>query len=294
MKIGFVGLGRMGSNMVRNLLEKGHDAIVYDQKTSIVEELIKDDALGATSLPEVASLLQPPRVIWLMVPAGPTVDDVIDSLYPQLERGDILIDGGNSFYKDSIRRAGFLGQAGIYFMDVGTSGGIEGARHGASLTIGGDKDVFEGLAPLFEALSAPNGFSYIGKSGAGHYVKMVHNGIEYALLESYGEGLELLSSAPLDIDIASTVKAWLNGGVIRSWILELAERALSKDPALEKASASVGGGETGEWTVESSIEAKVPIPVIYTALAMRYRSRRKDSLAAKLVSALRYEFGGHK
>lgn len=294
MKIGFVGLGKMGSNMVRNLLEKGHDVVVYDQKTSIVEELIQDDALGATSLPEVANFLQPPRAIWLMVPAGPIVDDVIDSLYPQLERGDILIDGGNSFYRDSIHRAGFLGQAGIYFMDVGTSGGIEGARHGASLTIGGDRDVFERLVPLFEALSAPNGFSYIGQSGAGHYVKMVHNGIEYALLEAYGEGLELLSSAPLDVNIASTVKAWLNGGVIRSWILELAERALSKDPTLEEVPASVGGGETGEWTVETSIEAKVPVPVIYTALAMRYRSRQKDSLAARLVSALRYEFGGHK
>lgn len=294
MKIGFVGLGKMGGNMVQNLLEKGHYAVVYDQVASRTQDLISVGAEGASSLQELTNFLKPPKVIWLMVPAGPPVDSVIDDLAPQLKQGDIVIDGGNSFYKDSIRRAHYLKEKGIHFLDIGTSGGLEGARHGASLTIGGKKAAFEWLIPLFEALSAPNGYSYVGESGAGHFTKMVHNGIEYAMLEAYGEGLELLASAPFKIDTIPAISAWVNGGVIRSWILELAERAIRSDPELKKASPAVGGGETGEWTVETSIERKVPVPVIYTALAMRYRSRETDSLTARLVSALRHEFGGHK
>ncbi len=294
MKIGFVGLGKMGGNMVQNLLEKGHNAVVYDQLASQVEDLVSIGATGSSSLEELTKLLKPPRIIWLMVPAGPIVDSVIEGLSPGLGQDDIVVDGGNSFYKDSVRRADLLKQRNIHFLDVGTSGGLEGARHGASLTIGGEKAVFERLIPLFEALSAPSGYSYVGESGAGHFTKMVHNGIEYAMLEAYGEGLELLSAAPFDIDIPPAIRAWVNGGVIRSWILELAERALQSDPALKTASPSVGGGETGEWTIEASIEQKVPLPVIYTALAMRYRSRETAPLATRLISALRHEFGGHK
>ncbi|MBE0447406.1 MAG: decarboxylating 6-phosphogluconate dehydrogenase [Actinobacteria bacterium] len=295
MKIGFIGLGRMGSSIVRNLLEKGHEVVVYDQKAEQIENLTAVGAIGASSLEAIGSLLEPPRVVWLMIPAGPAVDNVIDKIAPSLAKDGIIIDGGNSFFKDSIRRASKLfKRTGIQFLDVGTSGGIEGARHGASLTIGGEKGVFEQIIPLFEALAAPGGFSYVGPSGAGHFTKMVHNGIEYAMLEAYGEGFELLSKAPLKIDIIPAIKAWINGGVIRSWILELAERALQKDPKLESVSASIGGGETGEWTVETSIGYDVPIPVIYMALAMRYRSRQVDSLSARLISALRYEFGRHR
>jgi len=295
MKIGFVGLGRMGSNMVRNLLGKGHEVVVYDQNVEQVNSLSAVGATGASSIEVLGDILEPPRTIWLMVPAGPIIDDVIDKIIPGLKEDDTIIDGGNSFYKDSIRRAGkLLKRTGIHFLDVGTSGGIEGARHGASLTIGGEKEVFERLVPLFKDLSAPSGYAYVGPSGAGHFTKMVHNGVEYAMLEAYGEGFELLSKAPLEIDIAETIKAWVNGGVIRSWILELAERALKNNPELKNVSPSVGGGSTGEWTVETSIEQKIPVPVIYTALAMRYRSRETESPAARLISALRYEFGGHK
>lgn len=294
MKIGFAGLGKMGSNMVRNLLEKGHVAVVFDVDASKIKDMTSIGALGSTSLEELATLLPHPRVIWLMIPAGRPVDLVIDSLTPGLEKGDIIIEGGNSFYKDSIRRANALKQIGIHFLDVGTSGGLVGARHGASLTIGGEREIYEQLIPLFESLAAPGGFAYVGAHGAGHFTKMVHNGIEYAMLEAYGEGLEMLESAPFDIDVNSAVKAWLNGSVIRSWILELTERVLQNDPKLEKALAQIGGGETGEWTVETSIELKVPLPVIYEALAMRYRSRQAETISARLISALRYEFGGHQ
>lgn len=293
MKIGFVGLGKMGSSMVQNLLEKGHVAAVFDTDILKIESLTSIGALGSTSLEELVILLPKPRVIWLMVPAGQPVDLVINSLVPKMEKGDIIIDGGNSFFKDSIRRANSLKETGIHFLDIGTSGGLEGARYGASLTIGGEKDIYEQLIPLFESLAAPDGFSYVGSHGAGHFTKMVHNGIEYAMLEAYGEGLELLESAPLEININDAIKAWVHGGVIRSWILELTKRVLHNNPKLEKVSAQIGGGETGEWTVEASIEQKVPLPVIYAALAMRYRSRQTESIAARLVSALRQEFGGH-
>lgn len=294
MKIGFVGLGKMGSNMVLNLLEQGHSVVVYDTVAERVAELVDAGATGASSLRTIGEMLEPPRVVWLMVPAGPIVDLVIDEVAAELGEGDILIDGGNSFYKDSIRRAEeLIKRVGISYLDVGTSGGLQGARLGASMTIGGDRAVIERLLPLFEVMATPNGFAYVGQSGAGHFTKMVHNGIEYAMLEAYGEGVELLSSAPFDIDIVSAVSAWQNGGVIRSWLLELAGRALEKDPSLENAPASVGGGETGEWTVQASIEQKTAVPVIYSALAARYRSRQVNTVAGRLISALRREFGGH-
>jgi 6-phosphogluconate dehydrogenase len=293
MKIGFVGLGKMGANMTRNLLDKGVGVVAYDRNETKVKDVASAGALGSSSLEELISLLKSPRIIWLMVPAGPVVDEVIRSIMPGLEPGDIVIDGGNSYYKDSVQRANLLKESGIRFIDVGTSGGIEGARHGASLTIGGERAVFEGLVPLFQALAAPNGFSYVGTHGTGHFAKMVHNGVEYAVLEAYGEGFELLANAPFEVDTPATLRAWVNGSVIRSWMLELAQKALQSDPELEKALPSIGGGETGEWTVATAIEQKVPIPAIHVALDMRYRSRQADSRAARLISALRHAFGGH-
>lgn len=285
----------MGRNMVLRLLEKGHRVVAFDKIKASADALAARGAVAAASPAGMAQSLKKPRVLWLMVPAGKPVDEVMfQNLLPYLESEDIVIDGGNSYYKDSVRRAGTLKEKGIFFLDVGTSGGLEGAASGASLTIGGDKRAFDKLKPVFESLASPGGYGHVGESGAGHFVKMVHNAIEYVLLQAYGEGFELLEKGPFSLDLAQVAGLWNRGSVIRSWILELAERALQKDPELEKLAGVVGGGETGSWAVETALEKEVPVPLVYLALALRQRSRQDDSFASRVVAALRREFGGHE
>lgn len=290
---GVIGLGRMGGALVRNLLRAGHRAVVYDVNPESVQELVKAGAIGTAGLAELAAALGRPRVIWMMVPAGDPVDQVIAELTPHLEPGDVLIDGGNSFYRDSIRRAGALQARGIRYLDCGTSGGIEGALHGLCLMVGGDPEAYRLAEPLFAAIAQPGGYGYVGPSGAGHFVKMVHNAIEYGMLEAIGEGFELLAEGPYQLDLAQVARLWTNGSVIRGWLMELTARALERDPRLESITGVIGGGSTGSWAIEEGWKAGVPMPAIAMSYAMRLRSRQPDTFAGKVVAALRHEFGGH-
>ena len=293
MRIGFIGLGRMGMNMVMRLLSK-HQVVAYDLSHERVAEVSGRGAIPAYSLRELAEKLSPPRAVWMMIPAGKPVEESVEGLKPLLSEGDVLIDGGNSFYKDSVRRAEELREKGIGYLDIGISGGIEGAERGLSLTVGGDCEGFQRLEPVLRDLAAPDGLFYCGSSGAGHYVKMVHNGVEYALLQAYGEGFEMLRSGPYQLDLARVARTWNSGSVIRSWLLEKASKVFEEDSGLEELVGEVGGGETGRWMVEEALEREVPTPVIGAALLMRYRSRQSDSFAGRVVAALRREFGGHE
>ena len=292
MKIGYIGLGKMGLRMVSRMLKR-HDVVAYDIDHEKVAEAVAMGATSAASLKDLAEKLPRPRRVWMMVPAGDPVDKVIEGLEPHLEERDILIDGGNSFYKDSADRAERLRKEGILYLDVGTSGGLEGAVEGASLTVGGAPEAYRKAERLLECIARPGGLHYCGHSGSGHYVKMVHNGIEYAMLQAIGEGLEMLRSGPYEIDLEAVVRAWNSGAVIRSWMIELAAEALMKDPKLEGLSGEVGGGETGRWMVETALEWEVPTPTIAMSLLMRYRSRQRDTFAGRVVAAIRREFGGH-
>jgi len=292
LKIGFIGLGRMGLRMVSRILE-AHEVVAYDIDPDAVKRAAEIGAEPAASLRELSIKLKGHRVVWMMVPAGGPVDSVVEELAPHLDEGDILIDGGNSFYKDSQKMAESLGSRGIQYLDVGTSGGLEGAETGASLTIGGPFEAFKKAEPLLRSIARPGAYLYCGPSGAGHYVKMVHNGVEYAMLQSLGEGFEMLSSGPYDLDLEAVSRVWNNGCVIRSWMLELAGRAFAKDPRLEGLRGEVGGGETGRWMVEAAMQMEVPTPVIALSLLMRYRSRQEDTFTGRVVAAIRREFGGH-
>ncbi|MHB0977336.1 MAG: phosphogluconate dehydrogenase (NAD(+)-dependent, decarboxylating) [Candidatus Aquicultorales bacterium] len=293
MRLGFIGLGRMGTEMAVRLVEGGHSVVAFDIDEAKVKNLIARGADGARSYDDLLDKLEKPAVVWLMLPAGPVVDLALEALKPGLLPGDVVIDGGNSHYKETIRRARSLRQ-GVSLVDVGTSGGIAGARQGANLTIGGGKEVVEFLEPLFKALAAEEGYARIGPEGAGHYAKMIHNGIEYALLEAYAEGFELLRKGPFKLDTALVSSVWSHGSVIRSWLLELLGEALASDPNLKDFAGAIGGGTTGSWAVEESVETRTAAPLIYLALALRYRSAEKDSFAGRVVSALRNSFGGHK
>ncbi|MBL7167847.1 decarboxylating 6-phosphogluconate dehydrogenase [Candidatus Bathyarchaeota archaeon] len=292
MKIGFVGLGRMGLRMVARIL-KTHEVVAYDINPQAVAEAGELGAEQVNSLEKLIGALPTPRVVWIMVPAGAPVESVIDGLEPTLEDGDTLIDGGNSHYKDSIRRAERLKDKGISYLDVGTSGGLEGAESGANLTVGGPEEAYRAVIPLLESVARPDGYLYCGPSGSGHYVKMVHNGIEYAMLQALGEGFEMLRSAPYDLDMMAIARDWNNGCVIRSWMLELLGDALEGDPGLDTLTGEVGGGETGRWMVETAMELGVPTPSIALSLLMRFRSRQDDTFAGRVVAAVRREFGGH-
>lgn len=293
MELGFVGLGRMGQAMTIRLTSLGHRVVAYDISPQAVAEVSSRGVEAAGSLEYLAQVLTPPRTIWVMVPAGRPLDGVIfDGLLPHLATGDLIIDGGNSNYQDSVRRARQLGEKGVEFLDVGTSGGLEGAEHGLSLMVGGTEAAFRRIEPLLKVLAVPDGYGYVGPAGAGNFVKTVHNGIEYALLQSYAEGFELLREGPFDLDLALVSRIWNHGSVVSSRLLELAQRVLERDSHLEEIAAEVGGGQTGRWAVESALESGVPFPMLATALSERYRSRR-ESFAARLVAALRQEFGGH-
>ncbi len=295
MHVGFVGLGRMGKHMVLRLKAHGFRVAAFNRSPEKVKDIEKNGVSGAYSLKELCQKLESPRVVWIMVPAGPTVDEMIEGVLPHLSPGDIVVDGGNSYYKDSMRRAAQLRAKGFHYLDVGTSGGLGGERHGYCFMAGGDPKAYASVEPVLKVLAAPGGFGLFGPSGAGHFVKMVHNGVEYAMLQSYGEGFELLKNASeFKIDLHKSAQVWNRGSVIRSWLLELAEDALQKDGHLERIGDSIGGGSTGEWTVKTGIEQKTPTPMISTALNARYATRQAESFAGKVVAALRQGFGGHE
>ncbi len=293
MRIAMVGLGKMGMNMTRRLLRAGHEVVAVDRSREAVAEAAREGAVAAASLADAVSKLVSPRAVWLMVPAGAPVDENVESLAGLLSRGDTVIDGGNSMYKDAARRAKTLAERGIRFLDAGTSGGVWGLSEGYCLMVGGDRDAYDAVAPVLSALAPPGGFAYMGPHGAGHFVKMIHNGIEYGMMQAYAEGFELLATAPFPIDLPAVAALWNRGSVVRSWLLELAERALSKDPGLSGLAPYVEDSGEGRWTVERAIEAGIPVPAIAISLYMRFLSRQDDSFAMRMLAALRNEFGGH-
>ena len=294
MKIGFVGLGKMGGGMVVSIMNGGHQVIAFDPIKEALKKAENRGAIPTGSLKELVDRLDPPRVIWIMVPPGKPTGDTINSLSQMMGENDILIDGGNSFYKDSIKRAQRLKEKGISFLDVGTSGGIWGSKIGYCLMIGGEEDVFKELEPIFKTLAPENGYAHVGSTGAGHFVKMVHNGIEYALLQGYAEGFEIMhAKKEFNLDLAKIAYLWNQGSVIRSWLLELSENALKKDPNLKSIRDYVEDSGEGRWTVAEAIQENVPAPVITLSLLERFRSRQEESFSAKVIAALRDEFGGH-
>ena len=293
MEIGKVGLGRMGGNMTRRLLLGGHRVVVHDRDPLLVQALVEEGAVGAGSLEEMVAALSPPRAVWMMVPAGAPVESTIEALTPLLSPGDVLVDGGNSNYKDTIRRAEALKSAGIRYVDAGTSGGIWGLQFGYCLMVGGERESFELIEPALRTLAPQDGYLYAGASGAGHFTKMVHNGIEYGMLQAYGEGFEILRNSRFDLDLAAIAELWRHGSVVRSWLLDLLRDALEKDPALAGVRGYVEDSGEGRWTVAEAIEQSVPAPVITLSLLARFASRQDESFSAKVIAALRAEFGGH-
>ncbi len=332
MQLGMIGLGRMGANMVRRLVNRGHECVVFDVSSKAVGELAKEGAAGAASLPDLLKKLEKPRAVWLMVPAA-VVERTIAALLPHLEAGDILIDGGNSYYVDDIARARNLAARRIHYVDVGTSGGVWGLERGYCMMIGGEKDVVQHLDPIFSALApgigdiprtpgrekhdgtAEQGYLHCGPNGAGHFVKMVHNGIEYGIMAAYAEGLAVLRSAnvgkqetkidaettPLrdpehyqyELDLRNIAEVWRRGSVIASWLLDLTATALLEDPTLSKFAGRVSDSGEGRWTIKAAIDEAVPAPVLTSSLYERFSSRGEADFANKLLSAMRYEFGGH-
>lgn len=292
MKLGLVGLGKMGFNLGQNLLEHEHEVVAFDLNTAAVEEMKAKGASGAVTLTELVEQLETPRIIWIMVPHQ-VVDSVITELTPLLSKGDILIEAGNSHYKESIRRHEQLKEHGIYFMDAGTSGGMEGARNGACYMVGGDPEAWEVVEPIFRDTAVDNGFLYAGKAGSGHFLKMVHNGIEYGMMAAIGEGFEVLEKSEFDFNFEEVARVWNHGSVIRSWLMELVERAFSKDAKLDEIKGIMHSSGEGRWTLETAFDLQAATPVIAMALMMRYRSLETDTFTGKVVAALRNEFGGH-
>jgi 6-phosphogluconate dehydrogenase len=293
MELGFVGLGRMGLNMTIRLLRAGHAVVGHDRTRPPIDEAVRQGARPAYSLEEMAIALRAPRVVWLMIPAGAPVDEMLDRLGGILSRGDLIVDGGNSNWRDGRRRAERARAAGFEFVDCGTSGGIWGLENGYCMMLGGESAAIDRLAPALDTLAPKDGWRHVGPSGAGHFAKMVHNGIEYGLMQSYAEGFELLKAGPFAFDLASIAHLWNQGSVVRSWLLELAERAFEKDPGLEGIRGYVADSGEGRWTVQEAIETGVPAEVLALALFARFRSRQDDSFRDKVVAALRQEFGGH-
>ncbi len=295
MHIAMVGLGKMGMNMARRLTEGGHKVTGLDHHPENIEKAKGHGIGGVASLKELVEALPSPKIVWVMVPSGAAVDGVIAELMGLLSEGDLIIDGGNTFYKDDIKHAEALAQLGIEFADVGTSGGIWGLQEGYCLMIGGKREVFEQLEPLFITLAPKDGYLYCGATGAGHFVKMVHNGIEYALMESYAEGFEIMEASPYgkDLDFAQVSGLWNRGSVIRSWLLELVESAFEKNGRLNNIEGYVEDSGEGRWTVQEAVELGVAAPAISASLFRRFRSRQDSSFAERILAAMRKEFGGH-
>ena len=293
MQLGFVGLGRMGAGMVERLLGGGHAVVAYDRAAEARRALALRGATEAASPDDLVRTLAPPRAIWLMLPSGGPTEGTIRELVSLLAPGDVLIDGGNTHYKDDPRRAAELKPRGIHYMDVGTSGGVWGLKQGYCLMIGGERPIFERLEPAFRTLAPPNGYAYVGGHGAGHYVKMIHNGIEYGLMQAYAEGFELLHASEFQLDLAAVAHLWNQGSVVRSWLLELAEAALRADPHLAGVKGYVEDSGEGRWTVQDGLDKNVPAPTIALSLFRRFRSRQSDPFADRMLAALRNAFGGH-
>ncbi|MFE0621231.1 phosphogluconate dehydrogenase (NAD(+)-dependent, decarboxylating) [Priestia aryabhattai] len=292
MKVGLVGLGKMGINLGQNLLDQRHDVVAFDVNSNAVEQMKGYGASGVSSLQQLVQSLETPRVVWLMVPHT-VVDSVISEVTPLLAEGDIVIEAGNSHYKESIRRYNELKENKIHFMDVGTSGGMEGARNGACYMVGGDREAWEIVEPIFRDTAVENGYLYAGEAGSGHFLKMVHNGIEYGMMAAIGEGFEVLEKSQFDYDYEKVARVWNNGSVIRSWLMELTENAFSKDAKLDDIKGVMNSSGEGKWTVETALDLQTATPVIAMSLLMRYRSLEDDTFTGKVVSALRNEFGGH-
>lgn len=296
MELGMIGLGRMGGNMARRVLRGGHRLVAYDPKTETLDALAQEGAVCKSSLTNLIEELSLPRTVWVMVPEGGPTEDIIQSLSVSLSSGDTVIDGGNSNYKDSIRRSALLADRGIFFLDIGTSGGIWGLEGGYSMMVGGDVNAFLTIEPILRTLAPTHdsGYGHVGPAGAGHFVKMVHNGIEYGLMEAYAEGFELLrAKEELHLDMTQIANIWRDGSVVRSWLLDLIAIALQDDPTLEAIQAYVEDSGEGRWTVQESIDLNVPAPVISLSLQARFRSRQDQPFGAKMLAAMRNQFGGH-
>jgi 6-phosphogluconate dehydrogenase len=303
MQLGIVGLGRMGGNIARRLMKHGHRVVAFDRDPAAVAALTKEGAKGAATIQDFVRDLEKPRAVWLMLPAGEVTERALGDVASQLAKGDVVIDGGNTFWKDDLRRASMLERLGIDYVDVGTSGGVWGLERGYCLMVGGDKPVVQRLEPIFKALATEGGYVHAGPTGAGHFVKMVHNGIEYGLMQAYAEGFDILRNAAsphvseaerFDLDVAAVAEVWRHGSVISSWLLDLAAAALAKDPGLEKYSGVVADSGEGRWALMAAIEERVPADVLAAALHARFRSQQDHTYAEKLLSALREGFGGHK
>ena len=296
MELGMIGLGRMGGNMAQRLLKGGHRVVAYDPDEEAVAASVGSGAVGSSSLEGLVGQLAQPRAVWAMVPAGQPTEDTINALAGLVSRGDTIIDGGNANYKDSTRRASRLKRQGISFLDAGTSGGIWGLEEGYSLMVGGDPAAFRRLEPVFQTLapSPDRGYGHVGPAGAGHFVKMVHNGIEYGLMQAYAEGFELMQAKQeLNLDLKRIAEIWRHGSVVRSWLLDMTAAVLQEDPELTSLQAYVDDSGEGRWTVQESIELSVPTPVISASLQARFRSRQDQPFGARLLAAMRNQFGGH-
>lgn len=294
MKVGIVGLGKMGYQLSLNLLEHSYQLVAHDVDKDVVEKISAQGAHGAETLQELVDHLPSPRIIWLMVPAGEITEKVLHSLLPLLDPGDIVIDGGNAHYKDTIRRCQLFEEKGISYLDCGTSGGVDGARHGVCAMIGGDAQAFSKVEQIFEDVSLENGYLYTGESGSGHFLKMIHNGIEYGMMQAIAEGFDLLEKSPYEYDYERVASVWNHGSVIRSWLMELMESAFSKDQKLAGIKGVMHSSGEGKWTVETALDLETAAPVIAMSLMMRYRSFEQDTFSGKVVAALRNEFGGHE
>lgn len=293
-QIGLIGLGKMGFPLAQNMIANGFEVYTHDLLPGLLERAREAGLKAYKDTDALLAQLSGRKVLWLMIPAGPAVDHAIEKLLPQLQPGDILIDGGNSYFEDSVRRYRYLAERQIDFLDCGTSGGVGGARHGVCTMIGGKPEVFAYCEKLFQTISVPDGYLYTGEAGSGHYVKMIHNGIEYGMMQAIGEGFEMLHKSRYELDLKAVANVWNHGSVIRSWLIELAGNALSKDPHLSGLRGIVNASGEGQWTVETALREGISIPVITLSLLMRYRSQEGDTFSGKLLAALRREFGGHQ
>jgi len=293
MELGFIGLGKMGMNMVTRLRRDQHRVVVFDRSNGLVTQAEDHGCVGSSSLADLVGKLSAPRAVWVMVPSGAPTEETVHAIAALLQSGDIIVDGGNTRFHDDVRRAGELKKKGIHYVDAGTSGGIWGLRVGYCLMVGGEDAAVKRLAPAFKTLAPENGWAHVGAGGAGHYVKMVHNGIEYSMMQGYAEGFELMSKSEYKLDLARIADLWMHGSVVRSWLLELAAGALKEDQKLETLKGYVQDSGEGRWMIADAIEKDVPVPTLTTALFTRFRSRQEESFAEKMLAALRNAFGGH-
>ncbi len=293
MELGFIGLGKMGMNMVSRLQQGKHRVVAYDRAADLIKQAEGVGCVGASSLEDLVSKLKAPRAVWIMVPSGAPTEETVAKVASLLSAGDIIIDGGNTNFHDDVRRAAELKKKNIHYVDAGTSGGIWGLKLGYCLMVGGEKPIVDRLAPIFKTLAPENGWAYMGGHGAGHYVKMVHNGIEYSMMQGYAEGFELMSKSEYKLDLPRIADLWMQGSVVRSWLLELTAGALKQDPKLEGLKGYVQDSGEGRWTILDAIDKDVPVPTLTAALFTRFRSRQEESFAEKMLAAMRNAFGGH-